>query len=202
MAAKKKAAKKQSKKQASTTLTIQDVKDLGRALLHVGDKYPLQFVTETDFYPLVEAYLYGRVPAIKEEFEVEGGWIDFKVTTTTNPAYLELAVAPRQLIDRGVEDTTATDAPQKPKTALYGSANKTELAKLSDIPQSQTKGRFVLLLDLWGKPHDIDKLAATYATQQPALTGNEIINVVYVGRGQAPRLIKVSKGYGNKTKMG
>jgi hypothetical protein len=93
----------------------------------------LRFITEEDFYPLVEAYLHGRVPKVQEEYAVEDGWIDFRVGNTTNPAYLELAVSPRQLLDRGVTDAVIGEKSTTNKTALYGSQNKTELQKLSQL---------------------------------------------------------------------
>jgi hypothetical protein len=55
----------------SKILTIADVLDLGRALINTANIYPLSFVTEKDFFPLVVAYLTGRVPALKTEVSTE-----------------------------------------------------------------------------------------------------------------------------------
>ena len=187
MAGKKVKAKKTAKKAESGTLTIDDVKAIAAALLIVGNAYPLQFVTEKDFYPLVEAYLFGRMPRVKREHSVEDGRIDFKIGGT-NPAYLELAVTPRPLVDEAAGERANT----KPGT-LTGSQNKTELNKLSLIPQSKAKGRFVLLIDLWEQPHTIDSLKNTYSAQQAVLTGKNIINVVYAPRNGKPTVFKVKQ---------
>src|SRR5438067_942708 len=69
-------------------LTIDDVADLGGALISVADLHPLQFRTEQDFYSLVLAYLHGRVPAVSAEHSVKGGNIAFRLGGA-NPSVLE-----------------------------------------------------------------------------------------------------------------
>jgi hypothetical protein len=94
------AAKKTKKRSPSHTLTLKNVKELAASLIDVADRYPKIFVTEVDFYPLVIAFLSWKLKGLRAEAPLEGGQaVDFKVQGTTNPAYLELAVAPRALGD-------------------------------------------------------------------------------------------------------
>ena len=126
------------------SLTISDVIALGETLVALGNQYPLTYRTERDFFPLVMAYLRGRVPTLKPEAQVEDGRVDFRVGGT-NPAYLELAVAPRALQD---PDFPALVIPgHGAPTQLYASQNTTELQKLRAIPQSKAKNRYLLLID-------------------------------------------------------
>src|ERR1043166_9470685 len=81
------------------TVRVDDIRDLGVALLEVADTYPLLFRTEADFYPLVLTYLRGRVPSAIPERRVVGGAIDFWVGGA-NPAAIEITVAPRHLQDK------------------------------------------------------------------------------------------------------
>jgi hypothetical protein len=82
------------------TLTLGAVKRLASSLIEVADRYPRLFVTEVDFYPLVVAVLSLELKGLQAEAPLEGGQaVDFKVRGTTNPAYLELAVAPRAMGD-------------------------------------------------------------------------------------------------------
>jgi hypothetical protein len=95
MAAKKTSKKAATKPQNTATLTLGNVKSLAKALIDVADRYPTAFVTETDFYPLVVAFLSWNLKGLETEAPVGGREaIDFKLAKTTNPAYLELAVAP------------------------------------------------------------------------------------------------------------
>ncbi len=81
------------------SLTLEDVKALGAALIDVADLYALQYRTERDFFPLIVAYLHGRVPKVTTEFgKAKYGRVDFRIGGH-NPALLELAVAPRALAD-------------------------------------------------------------------------------------------------------
>lgn len=164
------------------SLTISDAKALGQALIEVADTYPTRFLTETDFYPLVVAYLRGRVPALKPEAIVVGGSVDFRVGGP-NPALLELAVAPRELRD-GCQDALKFPghgrAPQ-----LHASQNKSELKKLRAVPQSQAKNRYLLLLDFRGTL-DPRKLRESYtATAAKVAPSQNVIRVVYVSRDRA-----------------
>lgn len=187
---------------AHYTLKRSDVKALAGALIEVADRYPTQFVTERDFYPLVEAFLFEPPRQLRAEFRVGGGReaIDFKVSGTTNPAFLELAVAPRVLLDveavlpiledsvvdddfEGVVDHVRRILPDK--TQLSRSANAPELRKLSR-QGGATKGRFLLLLDLRYHPHDHDDLREQYQEFAAQLPGPETVRVVYAHRRDAP----------------
>ncbi|MCC7541189.1 MAG: hypothetical protein IT379_33530 [Deltaproteobacteria bacterium] len=167
-----------AKNQNAHTLTLDDVKRLGAALLDVADRYPTGFVTEIDFYPLVIAFLSWKLAGLKAEARVGGGTaVDFKVTRTTNPAYLELAVAPRILGDLEAEVPKAFPN----KTQLYATQNASELNKLSSLGGA-TKGRFLLLLDLRKKPHDVQELRNLYNAAAKKMSGSNGVRVVYVHR--------------------
>ncbi|MBK7014767.1 MAG: hypothetical protein IPH39_04130 [Sulfuritalea sp.] len=128
-----------------TKLTKADVYALGRTLIDISNRYPTTFFTERDFYPLVVAYLTGRVPGLDTEVSVRGGNIDFHMKGT-NPTWLELAVQPRHLMDK---HNGEIDFPgHKQKNSLYPSANSAELRKLAQ--PSPVKTRFLLLVDLTG----------------------------------------------------
>lgn len=166
---------------AHETLTLGDVKALGSALVEVADRYPTRFLTEIDFYPLVVAFLAWKAPELSAEFPVGNKRaIDFKVHGTSNPAFLELAVAPRVLGDLEL------DQPKKfpNKTQLYATQNRSELRKLSK-EGGATKGRFLLLVDLRADVHDVSSLKKKYKAEQPKLPGGEVVNVVYVHRSLA-----------------
>ena len=164
------------------SLTIPDTKALGQALIDVADAYPTRFLTETDFYPLVVAYLRGRVPALKTEAIVVGGSVDFRVGGP-NPALLELAVAPRELRDGRQDNLKFPGHSKAPQ--LHASQNKTELKKLRTVPQSQAKNRYLLLLDFRGTL-DVKKLKASYAaTAAKMAPSRNAIRVVYVSRDRA-----------------
>jgi hypothetical protein len=63
----------------------------------------------------------------------------------SNPAVIEFAVRP------------ATGGPQ-----LYGSQNRSELRKLTRVPQSKARRRYLLLLDLYRSAIDSLALKPTY----------------------------------------
>lgn len=185
------AKKKSTKKIESGTLTLANVKSLGRAIIDVADRYPTRFRTEIDFYPIVVAFLSWKLPGLKTEFPVGSKKaIDFKVTGTTNPAYLELALAPRVLGD--LEDPP--DAPHPKKTQLYASQNLSELRKLAKLGGA-TKGRFLLLVDLRKTAHGDGVLKKKYDAAAKKLSGTQIVNVVYIHRKlEQPEVIKVQTG--------
>ncbi|MCC7535016.1 MAG: hypothetical protein IT379_02315 [Deltaproteobacteria bacterium] len=168
-----------SKNQNAHTLTLGDVKRLGAALLDIADRYPTGFVTEIDFYPLVIAFLSWKLAGLKAEARGGEGTeaVDFKVTRTTNPAYLELAVAPRVLGD--LEADVPKAFPNK--TQLYATQNASELNKLSSLGGA-TKGRFLLLLDLRKKPHDVQDLRNKYEAAAKEMSGSNGVRVVYIHR--------------------
>jgi len=178
MAAKKsnKSKKNKGKKKPSyATLTLANVKALAASLMEVADRYPTTFRTEVDFYPLVVAFLSWKLRGLRAEAPADGKQaIDFKVGGTTNPAYLELAVAPRALGDL---ESTKTKLPNK--TQLYATANESEMKKLS-TRGGGTKGRFLLLVDLRKTPHK--DLEAKYQTIAKKLPGGNLVNVVYAHR--------------------
>ena len=127
-------------------LTICDVQELGRVLLHVANLYPTSFLTERDFFPLVVTYVTGRIPSVNTEVASSDGVIDFQIKGT-NPTWLELAVQPRALIDANCPDVRFPS--HKSRTSLYASQNRSELRKLMKVKIGTT--RFLLLVDLTGK---------------------------------------------------
>jgi hypothetical protein len=137
-------------------LTISDVCDLGRTLIDISNRYPTTYLTERDFYPLVVAYLTGRVPDFSTEVSVRHGNIDFHLKGP-NPTWLEIAVQPRQMQDKHNMDVEFPG--HKQKNSLYPSANSSELRKL--VQPSPAKTRFLLLVDLTGA-YDPGKLKEAY----------------------------------------
>ncbi len=187
MAAKKGAKKAAKKKANSATLTLANVKSLAGALIDVADRYPTTFITERDFYPLVVAFLSWKLNGLQAEASVGGREaIDFKIAKTTNPAYLELAVAPRVLGD--VEAPSRRALPNK--TQLYASANESELNKLSKQGKG-TKGRFLLLVDLRKKPHTEVELEKNYRPFEKTLTGPNPVKIVYAHRDLLPEVVEI-----------
>lgn len=154
-------------------LTTQDVIDLGQALLKTSNLYPLRFVTERDFFPLVVTYLNGRVPALETEVSTDHGRIDFQLKGN-NPTWLELAVQSRALTDKNCPNI---EFPGTDLGTLYASQNRNELQKLMTEPKGKT--RFLLLLDLNGG-YNFPKLKSDYRAEALDIAGRKSVRVVYV----------------------
>lgn len=126
---------------------------LGKHLLKHVHAAPLTFVTERDFLPVAYLYLRDKFKnRVTPEYKSIGGFIDFRIGDTdgnTNPAVLELAVAPRQLRDSKNPDLKIPGLSLA--TAMYATANKSELIKLGQVPQSRAKRRYLLVVDLTNK---------------------------------------------------
>jgi len=168
-------AKANSKVPAHKRLTVADVHNLGRVLIETANRYPLSFRTERDFYPLIAAYVQGRVPTATPEYRVEGGAIDFRFGGT-NPALLEVALAPRAFKDHNLPGQTFPGHGQG--NQLYASQNKNELKKLSESkPRSM---RFLLLVDF--QRTDRDALRKGYEAVLPPNKGHRPVHVVYVSQ--------------------
>lgn len=173
---------------AHKKLTIADVLGLGRALIETANLYPTRFLTERDFFPLVAAYLNGRVPALKAEVAAEGGTIDFHLKGA-NPTWLELAVQPRALCDKNFPELPF--AGHRFKNTLYASQNRAELRKLMQEPQGKT--RFLLLVDL-SVGYDVEKLKAGYQREARELEGGTSVRVVYTAQNSAADFHFVAHG--------
>jgi len=146
----------------------------------MADEYPFQFRTERDFFPLVRAFLEGRVPTVTAEVGESSKKIDFRIGGP-NPALLELAVRPRAFADPnhdGVRFPGNNQAPQ-----LFASTNKTELSKLGSVSQNKAKNRFLLLLDFRGG-HDVARLKRSYLKALPQDGKHAAVRVVYISRDQ------------------
>lgn len=163
-------------------LTIRDVVELGCALVKVADAYPLAYRTERDFYPLVMAYLEGRVPNLRSELRGDSGSIDFRIGGN-NPSVLELAVAPRDFVDR--HDPELVFRGHQQATHLYARSNRTELVKLSSI--STVKARYLLLLNL-RSPVNVDRLREGYERELPADAGHNAVTESTSGNEARARL--------------
>jgi hypothetical protein len=175
---------------AHKKLKIEDVMQLGRMLVNVSNSYPTRFLTERDFFPLVEAYLSGRVPSLQPEVQLKGGVADFRVGGP-NDTWLELAVQPRQLQD--ANNQLLHFPGHSAKNALYPGekANGKELRKLMNEPKGKT--RFLLLVDLAG--YDFTKLKKLYLAAGKRLRGLKPVRVVYVAQDPAKDThFKVSPG--------
>jgi len=159
-----------------TKLTIRDVHHLGKALIDVADKFPTRFLTERDFFPLIHAYLSGRVPNMRAEEQARHGRIDFRLGGG-NPTWLELAVQPRALKDNACDDIVFPGHSQK--NSLYVAQNRTELKKLLKEPSGKT--RFLLLLDMVGS-YGFESLKETYRAAGKKITAKHPVQVVYVSR--------------------
>jgi hypothetical protein len=157
----------------SKILTIPDVTDLGRALVTTANLYPMRFVTERDFFPLVVTYLSGRVPALKAEVATDRGRIDFRLKGN-NPTWLELAVQARAFSDKNFPEV---QLPGYSVGALYASQNRQELRKLMN--ETRGKTRFLLLIDLNGG-YDLPKLEAAYRNEARTHIHGKPVRVVYV----------------------
>jgi hypothetical protein len=166
---------------AHHTVRVDDIRDLGHALMAAADAYPLVFRTETDFYPLVLTYLRGRVPSAEPERRVVNGAIDFWVGGK-NPAAIELAVAPQHL--RDINHATQRFPGNAGSVRLYATHNASELKKLSAIPQAKAKRRFLLLVDFTDSHNEVS-LRRGYEAELPFNKGHNPVHVVYVTRDHA-----------------
>ena len=171
----------QSKPKPHTKLTIADVQALGKMLIEVADLYPLTYVTERHFFPLVVAYLSGRVPGLEPEVETKGGRIDFHLKGN-NPCLLELAVQSRKLRDVHCQDIYFPSESARP---LYASNNSPELKKL--IKSKGAKTRFLLLVDLQGN-YEYEKLKTGYIATAARISGKNSVRVIYVSRDSSDKL--------------
>lgn len=160
----------------SKILTVKDVEALGNMLVEVADRYPTKFLTERDFFPLVVAYLTGRVPGVEAEVATTKGRIDFKLKGT-NPTWLELAVQPRVLKDENHPELKIAGGTGK--TSLYASQNRPEIQKLMKARSGKT--RFLLLVDLQGT-YDVGLLMNYYQDETKQIRKGKAINVTYVSR--------------------
>ncbi len=160
---------------SSKKLTIEDVVALGKVLIAVSDRHPIRYRTERDFYPLVEAYLAGRVPKLTSESVTMGGVIDF-LLGGTNPTALEIAVQPRAMQDPDASHVRFAGHEQA--NSLLPSQNNTELKKLG---AHAAKTAFLLLVDLRGTCNTTPPVDG-YRSLGKTLRLKRAVRVVYVSR--------------------
>jgi hypothetical protein len=160
----------------SKTFTKDDAMDLGAALIATADLYPLTFVTERDFFPLVVKYLRGRVPTLRAEARITAkGRIAFRLGGN-NPTWLELAVQARAYADK---NHPKLKMPGYQRNSLLASQNRAELRKLMTEPKGKT--RFLLLVDLNGQ-YDLSGLEADYRDEANKNIGGKTVRIVYTSR--------------------
>jgi hypothetical protein len=158
----------------SKILNIQGVIDLGRALINTSNRYPMRFVTERDFFPLVVTYLSGRVPGLNVEVSTASGRrIDFRLMGN-NSTWLEIAVQPRAFADMNFPNRAL---PGYARGSLRADQNRSELKKL--IAEQRGKTRFLLLIDLNGG-YDEKKLKLGYRFEAQKFSAGKPVRVVYV----------------------
>lgn len=161
---------------AHKKLTISDVAALGKVLIAVANLYPTKYLTERDFFPLVVAYLSGRVPSLVPEVSTSEGRIDFHLKGS-NPTWLELAVQPRVLADANYPHVKFPG--NGAKGALYASQNRPELRKL--MLEKTGKTRFLLLVDLHGG-YNLATLKSGYQSEAKKHRKGAPVRVVYVSQ--------------------
>jgi hypothetical protein len=167
------------------SLTSEIVTKLADDLIDTADRYPLQYLTERDFFPLVYLFLKQHLPTVQAEKRFEHGRIDFR-TGGTNPSALELAVAPREFKDANHPDLSFKG--HGSKTQLQASANTSELKKLRDA--KNVTNRYLVLVDLCGD-HNLKKLKADYLKACPRDGSGCAIQVVYRSRTSKPKPFQV-----------
>ncbi len=165
---------------AHKILTISDVASLGKVLVEVANLYPTKYLTERDFFPLVVAYLTGRVPSLVPEVSTSEGRIDFHLKGS-NPTWLELAVQPRVLADANYP--TVRFPGNGARGALYASQNRPEIRKL--MLEATGRTRFLLLLDLHGG-YNLTTLKTGYQAEAKKYKNGSPIRVVYVSQAGLP----------------
>lgn len=127
-------------------LNTERIKRIADGLIRAADRYPIHCRTEDDLQPVLAAILASEFGAARVEHAVSNGRIDYKVGTA-NATLIELAVAPRRLIDK---HNKSLDVPGHGAQAaqLAAGQNKPELLKLAAVPQERAKKRCLLLIDL------------------------------------------------------
>jgi hypothetical protein len=160
-------------------LNTERIQRIAEGLIRVADRYPLTCRTEENLQPVLAAILASEFGASRVEHAVEGGRIDYKVGTA-NATLLELAVAPRRLIDK---DNKALVMPGHGVQAAQLSAgqNEPELVKLAAIPQARAKKRCLLLIDLRKRSESHPYRDGYIAWRAANQLANPIL-VVYVSR--------------------
>jgi hypothetical protein len=180
-------SKKKNKKQNKKYLNAGNVIRIAKSLIYISNKFPLGYLAEKDFYPLIIMGL--RMLGYKFEYEVGagGGRIDFK-TKGTNPTYLEVALARRTLVDANFENLKFIGCPES-SPELHPSQNRKEIGKLKKIKLA--KGRFLLLIDLQKSTEKKRlRIKNNYIKKWPTLeeSSEHAINVIYVGRGKKAKM--------------
>lgn len=167
------------------SLTIEMAKDMARTLVRVADIFPLNFITERDFYPLVHTYLSERLPDISSEHSVKAGQIDFR-TGGTNPALIELAVAPRAFQDASRPSLRMPGSGSTPQ--LYASQNRPELRKLF-FTNARYANRYLFLIDLRGD-YDYENLRQKYLqAARQVMRKDGAVSVIYARHDLCNRFV-------------
>src|SRR5947207_2856880 len=167
----------------SRSLTLAVAKDLAQTLVRVADHFPLNFITKRDLYPLIHTYLSERVPGVTSERTVKAGQTDFRAGGT-NPALVELAVAPRAFADARRPEVIVPGFSTAPQ--LYATQNMPELRKLL-FTDARYANRYLLLIDLRGD-YDFVRLQALYRTAARKIKKKDgAVSVIYARHGFCDR---------------
>lgn len=171
--------------QAHQSLTIEIAKKLAETLVSIADRFPLNFLTERDFYPLIHTFLSERVPNVTSEHGVREGQIDFR-TGGTNPGLIELAVAPREFGDRNRAELQMPGFSTAPQ--LYASQNRPELKKLFQV-EVRYANRYLFLIDLRGK-YEFDELVSKYESEARKIKGKTgAVSIIYARHNFCDRFV-------------
>jgi hypothetical protein len=131
-------------------INLQDIKTAGHDILELINEYHNAPHREMLIDPIFYAYIFGKYEKVQRQHYVyvygsdKPKRIDFRCGGV-NPVVIELAVRP-----------------PSGGSHLHGSQNMSELRKLCKVKLSQAKLRVLLLLDLFHKPLEKDKLKSSY----------------------------------------
>jgi len=174
------------KPQDYVSLTIDLAKDLAKTMVRVADMYPLNFLTERDFYPLVHTYLAERLPEVRSEHSIKDGDIDFR-TGGYNPSMLELAVAPREFVDRNRPSLVIPGF--KSATQLYASVNRSELRKLFSVENTVARNRYLFLIDLRGLETS-QHIEEIYKKEAKKITDKKgAVSIIFANHNECERIL-------------
>ncbi len=147
-------------------MNIKKLKQVAIELLHRSSKHDREMVVDRHLFIRLDA----KHSHVTRQHYIEfakserPSRIDFRIGGT-NPVLVELAVRP------------AGGSSQ-----LYGSQNRSELGKLTRIPQSQARLRAMLLMDLAARPILKSRLKPTYdcVSAGPGRFQRSSVRVLYV----------------------
>jgi hypothetical protein len=155
-------------------VTIESLIEATQTILRLLQHYSNPPDREMLLDAMLYAHLEGKFGKMSRQFRARlpgrpGARIDFRRGTVA-PTLVEFAVRP-----------------PKGGGQLYGSQNRSELCKLTRIPQSRARRRYLLLVDLSQYEMSKSNLRATYekVSSGPGNFKRHPVRVVYVSRSNA-----------------